>query len=60
MTEAGDQQFVVFDETTRAFVQVPYPQVGKVKGHNLSTGAQVAIAVTIFLLVVGLVFGRMD
>jgi len=60
VAEAREDHFVVLDEATGASVPVPYPQVRKVKGHNLSTGAEIAIVVTICVLVVGLIFGRMD
>ncbi len=40
--------------------EVPYPQVKKIEGNNLSTGAQITIAVGIFVLVVTLIFGRLD
>lgn len=39
----GDEGFSVVDFKTGAATHVAYPQVQKVKGHNLSTGAKVAI-----------------
>ena len=58
MSETAEDHFVIVDDKIGA-TAVP-PQVKKVKGNNLSTGAQIAIAVGIFVLVVGLVFGRLD
>lgn len=60
VSETTADHFVVVDDKTGAATAVPYPQVRKVKGNNLSTGAQIAIAVGIFVLVVGLIFGRLD
>lgn len=44
VAEASEAGFSVVDEKTGAATRVAYPQVQKVKGHNLSTGAKVAIA----------------
>ena len=44
VAEASDAGFSVVDAKTGAATRVAYPQVQKVKGHNLSTGAKVAIA----------------
>ncbi len=41
----GEDSFVVADDKSGAQTEVPYPDVAKVKGHNLSTGATIAIAV---------------
>jgi hypothetical protein len=60
VSETAADHFVVVDDKTGTATAVPYPQVKKVKGNNLSTGAQIAIAVGIFVLVVGLIFGRLD
>lgn len=54
VSEAGPENFVVTDRTGKA-TTVAYPQVGKVRGNNLSTGAKIAIGVGvgvgIFLLI---------
>ena len=53
--EAGAGSFVIVDSKTGAATAVAYPQVKQAKGHNLSTGAKIAIglglaaAVIIFL-----------
>ena len=46
VSEAGAGSFVVTDSAGRA-TTVAYPQVSKARGHNLSTGAKVAIGVGI-------------
>lgn len=43
VSEVGDEGFSVVDSKTGTSTHVAYPQVQKVKGHNLSTGAKVAI-----------------
>ncbi|HEY0004734.1 MAG TPA: hypothetical protein VGB17_07960 [Pyrinomonadaceae bacterium] len=52
--EAGEDSFSVVDDKTGAATRVAYPQVQKVKGNNLSTGAKIAIglgvAVTILVI----------
>jgi hypothetical protein len=57
---AGDDHFVVVNEKTDVATDVPYPQVKRVKGNNLSTGAKVAIAAVIAVIAIGLIFGRLD
>ena len=59
VSETAEDHFVIVDDKTGA-TAVSYPQVKQVKGNNLSNGAQIAIAVGIFVLVIGLVFGRSD
>jgi len=44
VAEASDTGFSVVDAKTGVATHVAYPQVQKVKGHNLSTSAKVAIA----------------
>ncbi|HEX8282384.1 MAG TPA: hypothetical protein VF588_03475 [Pyrinomonadaceae bacterium] len=44
VSEAGAESFVVVDKAGAA-TTVPYPQLGKAKGNNLSTGAKIAIGV---------------
>jgi len=41
--EAGPDSFVVVDSKTGVATEVPYSQVQEVKGHDMSTGAQIAI-----------------
>lgn len=60
VSETAEDHFAVVDDKTGVTREVAYPQVKKVKGNNLSTGAQIAIAVGIFVLVITLVFGRLD
>jgi hypothetical protein len=56
--EAGADGFSVVDAKTGTATKVTYPQVQKVKGHNLSTGAKIAIGlgVAVAVLVILLVF----
>ena len=44
--EAGPESFVVVNKAGVA-TTVAYPQVAKAKGHNLSTGAKIAIGIGI-------------
>ena len=44
---AGDTAFTVVSTKTGVTRVVAYPQVGQVKGNNLSTGAKIAIGVGI-------------
>lgn len=46
ISEAGAESFVVTDSAGKA-TTVAYPQVGKARGHNLSTGAKIAIGIGI-------------
>jgi len=39
--------FVMMDDKTGTSTEIPYPEVTQVKGHNLSTGAKIAIGVAI-------------
>ena len=50
VSEIKDTSFVVTDEKTGATTEIPYPQAKQVKGHNLSTGAKIAIAVGIIVV----------
>jgi len=49
---SGEESFVVTSPGTGATTTVAYPQVGQVKGHNLSTGAKIAIGVGILAAIV--------
>lgn len=57
VSEVGDEGFSVVDAKTGTETRVAYPQVQKVKGHNLSTGAKVAIGlgVAVAVLVIWLI-----
>ena len=46
VSEAGAESFVVTDSAGKT-TKVAYPQVKKAQGHNLSTGAKVAIGIGI-------------
>jgi hypothetical protein len=46
INEAGAESFVVTDSAGKA-TAVAYPQVKKAQGHNLSTGAKIAIGIGI-------------
>lgn len=56
--ETGDEGFSVVDAKTGAATKVLYPQVQKVKGNNLSTGAKIAIGlgVVVAILTILLIF----
>ena len=47
VSEAGDESFVIVNAKTSIPETIPYPQVKQVKGHNLSSGARIAIGVGI-------------
>ena len=47
VSEAKDDSFVVTDLKTRAATTVAYGDVTQVKGHNLGTGAKIAIGIGI-------------
>ncbi len=51
ISEAREESFVVTDLRTSEATTVAYADVKKVKGHNLSTGAKVAIGVGIAVAV---------
>lgn len=44
VSRADESGFVVVSERTGVATHVPYPQVGKVKGHNLTTGEKILLA----------------
>ena len=50
VSEAGEDSFIIVDEKTSAISRVAYSQVKQVKGHNLSTAAEIAIGVGVILL----------
>jgi hypothetical protein len=56
--EAGEEGFSVVDAKTGTATKVLYPQVQKVKGNNLSTGAKIAIGlgVVVAILTILLIF----
>ena len=47
VAEAGDESFAIVHPKTLTSTTIPYPQVRHVKGHNLSTGAKIAIGIGI-------------
>ncbi len=47
LREAGEDGFVLVNAETGAATTVAYPQVGQVKGHNLTTGQKVLIGLGI-------------
>lgn len=47
ISEAKDESFVVLDPKTGTSSPVAYSDVTQVKGHNLGTGAKIAIGVAI-------------
>ena len=47
LSEVNGEHFVVADSKTGAATAVAYAQVKQVKGHNLSTGARIAIGVAL-------------
>jgi protein subunit release factor B len=55
ISEAREESFVVTDLRTSEATTVAYADVKKVKGHNLSTGAKVAIGAGIVVGVVMLI-----
>jgi hypothetical protein len=54
LSHVNDDSFVITDLKTGATTTVAYPEVTQVKGHNLSTGAKIAIGVGIAVLVIGI------
>ena len=54
VSESGAESFVVTNEAGVA-TTVAYPQVGKVKGNNLSTGAKIAIGICVAAAIVLLI-----
>jgi hypothetical protein len=60
VTAAGEDSFTVADARTGVATIVPYPQVKKVSGNNLSTGAKVAIGVGIVAAVVIILWAVAD
>ncbi len=59
--DTGDDSFVIVDEVTGEAATVPYSHVKQIRGHNLTTGAKIAIWLGItagVLLLLHLLFGR--
>lgn len=52
LAETDANQFVVMNAKTGEAVPVPYHSVKQVRGNNLSTGAFIAIAFGIFIVVI--------
>jgi hypothetical protein len=55
LSQVNADSFVVIDLKTEAPTAVAYPEVTQVQGHNLSTGAKIAIGVGIAVLVIGII-----
>ena len=51
ISETGEDSFVVTDAKTGTATTIAYAQVKQVKGNNLSTGAKVALMVTLVVMV---------
>ena len=49
ISEVGDESFAVVDDKSGTAITVSYPQVKRVRGNNLSTGAKIAIGIGIVL-----------
>jgi hypothetical protein len=47
ISAADGEGFTVIDSKTRVATTIAYPQVRSVQGHNLSTGAKIAIGVSV-------------
>ncbi len=56
INEARDDCFVMTEDVSNRSVTVPYPQVQQAKGHNLTTGTKILIAVGV-LVVVAILIG---
>lgn len=52
ISEVKDESFIITDPKTSATTTVAYGDVTQVKGHNLSTGAKIAIGVGIGVAIV--------
>ena len=57
---ADETAFTVVDGKTGAATVVAYPQVGQVTGHNLSTGAKIAIGVGVAVLLAVILYSVAD
>jgi hypothetical protein len=51
ISEVNDESFAVVADNTGAATTVAYPQVGQVKGNNLSMGVKIAIGIGILVVV---------
>lgn len=60
VSERSEDHFIIVDAKTGVATMVMYPQVKQVKGHNLSTGAKIAIgiAVTVGILAALFFYGK--
>lgn len=56
VSEAGESSFVVTNMKSGTSIVVAYPNVTRVKGHNLSTGAKIAIGAAIVAAIILLLF----
>jgi hypothetical protein len=55
VSEAGEESFIVVNSKTGVATTVAYPQVGQIKGNNLSTRAKIAIGAGIAVAVIAVV-----
>jgi hypothetical protein len=55
VSQIKDSSFFVVDDRTGTEAEVPYSQTRQVKGHNLSTGAKIAIAVGIIAAIIAFI-----
>ena len=55
ISEAKDESFIITDPKTSGTTTVAYADVTQIKGHNLSTGAKIAIGVGIGVAIVVIV-----
>ena len=51
ISESGTESFVLVGAKDATATTIPYSQVKQVKGHNLSTGARIAIGVAVAIAV---------
>jgi preprotein translocase subunit SecF len=56
ISEVKEDSFVISDAKTGDATTIPYSNVTQVKGHNLSTGAKIAIGIGIGVGIVLIVF----
>lgn len=56
VSEANDNDFVVVDPTTKNATTVPYPQVRKARGNNLSGGVKIVLTVAVIAAVTFLTY----
>jgi hypothetical protein len=60
VSEAGEDDFVVVEAKSGAAVRVAYTQVGQVKGHNRSTGVELAVLAGVMALVIVIAYAALN